>query len=236
MPVNFYTMGYRPSSGHPHTQAPSIGYPLPLNQGPFQPLPVNGFAETVGKEAYYSASANTGRKRKLPPLKDRLKDRLLDPHPEKKEILDLINKINSEELNRTPYQLDTSVKTTGITYLALALFKNLDEEIIEALARKCDVNTALSPHHDTALTLAILNRYPTAGILALIKAMTPDQLNHVTTNGHSALQLALHINPDEEIIKALASKCNVNKALSPYHDTALTLAILNQSPKAGILA
>ncbi len=179
----------------------------------------------MGKEASYSASDNTGRKRNPPPLRDRL----LDPHPKKTEILDLINKIKSEELNRTPYQLDTSVTTTGITYLALALFKNLDEEIIEALARKCDVNKTLSPHHDTALTLAIHDRYPTAGILALIKAMTPDQLNHVTTNGYSALRLAFRHSSGKEIIDFLlldAIKKLINQQKKPaFFITLIVLAI-----------
>ena len=99
-----------------------------------------------------------------------------------------------------------------------------------------DVNLSLNEKNDTALTIAIYNGSNKDGILALIEAMTPEQLNHVTKAVHSALQLALEVNSEKEIIEALAKKCDVNLSLNDNNYTALTIAICNGHNKDGILA
>jgi ankyrin repeat protein len=134
----------------------------------------------------------------------------------------------------TPDQL--SQVTNGNSALLLALSTNAHPKIITALANKCDVNHSLNDNNDTALLSAIYNGRNKDGILALIKAMTKGQLNHVTTNGNSALRIALYKDADPEIITALAKKCDVNHSLNPNNDTALTLAIFNKYPIDGILA
>jgi hypothetical protein len=141
-------------------------------------------------------------------------------------ILALIEAMTKEQLNH--------VTKNGDSALRLALLKDADPKIIQALAKKCDVNVSLNDNY-TALELAIWNKYPIDGILALIEAMTPDQLNHVTKGSRSALELALSKNADPKIIKALAKKCDVNQSLNKNNDTALTIAILKKFPIDGIL-
>lgn|GEM_PF-2240940 len=163
------------------------GYPLPSKQSPFDPLRREGLISTVGQQASASAS-----RRRNPPKTEQTgsqesHDKLIrllrvrNLGPVKKEILDLINTIKPEQLNH--------VTNNGYSALRLALHRN-DEEIINALAIKCNVNQALNENQDTALTIAIFSDYPKEGILALIKVMTPEQLDHVTTDGNSALKLA----------------------------------------------
>lgn len=165
------------------------GYPLPSKQSPFNPLHREGLIKTVGQQASASASRRrnppkteqTGSQESHDKLIRLLRVRSLGPV--KKEILDLINTIKPEQLNH--------VTNNGYSALRLALHRN-DEEIINALAIKCNVNQALNENQDTALTIAIVNDYPKEGILALIKVMTPEQLDHVTTDGNSALKLAFN--------------------------------------------
>ena len=88
----------------------------------------------------------------------------------------------------------------------------------------------------TALTFAIYYGRNKDGILALIEAMPPEQLNHVTKAVHSALHLALEVDSEKEIIEALAKKCDVNLSLNDNNYTALTIAICNGHNKDGILA
>jgi hypothetical protein len=110
-------------------------------------------------------------------------------------ILALIKEMEPDQLKH--------VTKNGNSALLLATNQIAHLEIITALAEKCDVNQTLNANNDTALILAIVNGFRIDGILALIKEMEPDQLNHVTINGNSALRLALDHLPVDQLVRFL---------------------------------
>ena len=118
-------------------------------------------------------------------------DKIFNKEP-KKGIIALIDSMEPEQLNhKTKIIVDTA--------LSLALKHNPDKEIIQALAKKSEVNFPINDNHDTALTSAIFNKHqhPPEGILALIDSMETKQLNHITKKGNTALLLALEKNKDK---------------------------------------